>query len=114
MRVCAVCSRAARGFYYTHDLRPSRYPTFALCSQRCQAAASAIAKRKDGVIDKTDMEAKAIRDTRRPFAEVLTELGLMTAFRDRSAAEIDRIIEACVDGFADSMKRQALSDDIPF
>jgi hypothetical protein len=114
VRVCAVCSRAARGFYYTHEMRPSRYPTFALCSQRCQAASAAIAKRNQGVIDKTSMEAKAIKDTRRVFAEVLTELGLMGAFHDRSATEIDRIIEACVDGFADSMKRQALSDDIPF
>jgi hypothetical protein len=114
VRVCAVCSREARGFYYTHELRPNRHPTFALCSHRCQRAGAAIAKRNFGMIDKTAMEARAIKDTRKPFAEVLTELGLMTPFHERTAEEIDRIIEACVDGFAESMRRQALSDDIPF
>jgi hypothetical protein len=66
------------------------------------------------MIDKTDMEKQAIRDARRYFAEVLTELGLMEPFHDRSAAEIDRLIEACIDGFQDSMQRQSLNDDVPF
>lgn len=74
------------------------------------------------MIDKTDMEAKAIRDARRPFAEVLTELGLMAAFFDRKPEEIDRLIEACVDGFQESITRQAaeknkpmsFNDEIPF
>lgn len=114
MRVCAVCSREARGFYYTHEHRPNRYPTFALCSHRCQRAGGAIAKRNFGMIDKTNMEVRAIKDARKPLADVLTDLGLMAPFHDRTAEDIDRIIEACVDGFAESMKRQALSDDIPF
>jgi hypothetical protein len=66
------------------------------------------------MIDKTDMEQQAIKDARRFFAEALTELGLMHPFHDRSAADIDRLIEACIDGFQESMQRQALNDDIPF
>ena len=66
------------------------------------------------MIDKTALETKAIKETRRLFAEVITDLGLMPAFEGRTAAEIDRIIEACVDGFRDAMGRLALNDDIPF
>ncbi|MET3791798.1 DUF6511 domain-containing protein [Aquamicrobium terrae] len=75
------------------------------------------------MIDKTAREAKAIRDARRLFAEALTELGLMAPLFNRSAAEIDRLIEAAVTGYIDSMQDQAariertgtvLDDEIPF
>ena len=58
------------------------------------------------MIDKTDREAQAIRDARHPFAEALTELGLMAPFHGRSATEIDQLIEAVVTGYVDSMQRQ--------
>jgi len=81
---------------------------------RCLNAGAAIARRNRGLIDKTDMEKRAIKDARRFLAEALTELGLMAPFHDRSAEDIDRIIEACIDGFQDSMQRRSLNDEIPF
>jgi len=60
-----------------------------------------------GVVDKTEMEARAVMEARRARAEALAELGLLDAFRNRSAAEIDRVVEACVSGFQASMRRQA-------
>jgi hypothetical protein len=59
------------------------------------------------MIDKTARETLALKDARSHFAEALTALGLMAPFFDRSAAEIDRLIEAAVTGYIDSMQRQA-------
>ena len=59
------------------------------------------------MIDKTARERQAIRDARRPFAEALNELGLMQPFFHRSAEDIDRLIEAAVTGYIDSMQDQA-------
>jgi Family of unknown function (DUF6511) len=114
VRPCAICSREARGFGYVHQLRFDLYPTYRFCSQRCLGAGAAIAGRRNGMIDKTDLEKQAIKDARRPFAEVLTELGLMDHFLDLTAEQIDRLIEAAVDGFQQSMQVQALNDDLPF
>ena len=117
--VCALCSREAKGFGYVHEMRLGEFPHYRFCSMACCDAGSALARKFNGVIDRTPMEASAIKEARRPFAEVLTELNLMAPFHDRSAAEIDRIIEVCVDGFRTAMQRQAaerdpLDDPIPF
>jgi len=88
---------------------------------RCQDAGVVIAGKGDGVIDKTNMETQAIKAARRDLAETLNNLGLMPAFHDRSATDIDAIIEACVDGFQGAMvklaaqaARDKLDDEIPF
>jgi hypothetical protein len=84
---------------------------------------SAIAQRNNGMIDKTARERQAIRDARTLFAEALTDLGLMEPFFHRSAEDIDRLIEAAVTGYIDSMQEQAarrertgtvLDDPLPF
>lgn len=66
------------------------------------------------MIDKSGLEKRAIKAARRNFAEVLMELGLMTPFHDRPAEEIDRIIEACIDGFQHAMHSETLNDSIPW
>lgn len=123
MTLCAICSRETCGLYYTHLLRPDRYPTFAFCSMACLETGAAIAKRNRGMIDKTARETQALKDARRPFAEALSELGLMEPFYNRTAVEIDQLIEAAVTGYVDSMQRQvatlertgtAFDDPIPF
>ena len=111
--LCGVCGRSARGFGYQQYLSPA-YPQYHFCSRACLDAGAKIAGRNRGVIDKTDMEQRAIKDARRFLAETLQELGLMEPFYNRSPEDIDRIIEACVDGFQDSMLRQSKSDDVPF
>ena len=68
------------------------------------------------MIDKTDIEAQAIKDARRTFAEVLTELGLMAPFHDRSAAghrPHHRGLRRWLPGRC-RCSAQALNDDIPF
>jgi hypothetical protein len=104
---CAICGRQSRGHLYCHLLRRDRFPGYAFCSRTCADLGIALARENNGVIDKTQMEIQAIKEARRFLAETLTELGLLAPFYDRSAAEIDRIIEACVDGFQDAMRRQA-------
>jgi hypothetical protein len=87
---------------------------------RCLDLGSRTAKDNLGMIDKTDRERQAIKDARKGFAETLNELGLMAPFFDRTPQDIDRLIEACIDGFRASMMNQqfpttdALDDEIPF
>jgi hypothetical protein len=80
----------------------------------CLTAGSAIARRNHGMIDKTDMEARAIFEARRNLAEALSDMDLMEPFFDRPAEDIDCLIEACVEGFQASMRRQSDAGEIPF
>ncbi|MFN4016722.1 MAG: DUF6511 domain-containing protein [Reyranella sp.] len=75
------------------------------------------------MIDKTAREIQALKEARKPFAEALTEIGLMDAFYHRTAAEIDQLLEAAITGFVESMQRQGavkertgttLDDPMPF
>ncbi len=118
-----MCNREARGFGYVHRLRHDQYPFHRFCSRRCQDVGAKIAGDHHGMIDKTARETQAIKDARPPFAAALTALGLMEPFFNRSAAEIDRLIEAAVTGYVESMQRQAgvqertgtpFDDPIPF
>jgi hypothetical protein len=90
---------------------------------RCLDAGAASARENNGMIDKTARELQALKDARKPFAEALTNLGLMDAFYNRTAAEIDLLLEAAVTGFIESMQHQVaakerngqlLDDSIPF
>ena len=111
--LCALCDREARGFGIMLDGPWLANHSAGFCSMRCMDAGCDRVDRRTGVIDKSRMESQAIKDARRFFAEVLAEMGLLAPFHDRTPAEIDRIIEACVDGFQDSMRRQAAAHD-PF
>jgi hypothetical protein len=111
--LCALCGREARGFGIMLEGPWSANHSAGFCSMQCMDAGGDRVDRRTGVIDKSRMESQAIKDARRCFAEVLTEMGLLAPFHDRGAAEIDRIIEACVDGFQNSMRRQAAAHD-PF
>ena len=112
--LCALCSREARSYGYCHLLNQSRNPHHRFCSLACLEVGMANAKRNNGMIDKTDMEVRAIREARRTLAEALTEMGLMEPFYHRPAEDIDRVIEACVDGFQASMQSQSDKGEIPF
>ena len=106
-RFCSLCGREAKGLGYVHHLRFGKYPHHRFCSVGCFGPGSSLARKANGMIDKTAMEARAVKEACRALAEALAELGLLEAFRNRSAAEIDRVIEACIDGFQASMRRQA-------
>ena len=117
--LCALCGRETKGFGYTHPPAVLPQRTHLFCSMACLTAGVACIKGRGPVIDKTRMETQAIKDARRFLAEVLTEMELLAPFHDRTPADIDRIIEACVDGFQASMQRQAaakdpIEDAIPF
>jgi len=120
--LCAICDREARGFGFCLALRFDLHPHHHFCSMRCLIRGEALAREANGMIDKTARETQALKDARRPFAEAITELGLMPVFHDRPPEDIAQIIEAVVTGYVDSMLRQAgvpersgsFNDPIPF
>ncbi len=112
------------GFGFCYMLNFKKFPFYKFCSITCLDEGAAIARETLGMIDKSQREITALKDTRRELAKVLKEMGLLLAFRDRSATDMDRIIECCVDAFQESVHRQVdeskksnkaiLDDDIPF
>jgi len=121
--VCAICARESRGFGFCLRLQRAQFPSYKFCSRRCQDIGADLATRNYGMIDKTARETQAIVDARKDFAEALSELGLMAPFFDRTAVEIDQLIEAAVTGYIDSMQAQGArserdggitDDEIPF
>ena len=99
---CAICGRDNRGLGWSKDHRHFRY-----CGPACMTK-----HERSGfqMIDKTERERAAIKAARRPFAEALTELGLMPHFENRTAEEIDQLIEAAVTGFTEGLR----ASDPPF
>jgi hypothetical protein len=61
----------------------------------------------------TDMEAQAIKDARRPLYEALLRIGIVNAFDNCSAAEIDYVIETVWDSVRASMQTQSRLGAIP-
>ncbi|MDW8255356.1 MAG: DUF6511 domain-containing protein [Chloroflexota bacterium] len=108
---CGLSGREAKGFGYLNGLRFGEFPHHSFRSMDSCEVGGAFAKRNNGMIGKTPMEGRAMKDARRPLAEALQELGLLGPFHDRGAAKIDRIIEADVDGFQASMQRRASERD---
>ena len=100
MILCAICDREARGFGFCLSLRFDLYPHHRFCSMRCLDRGAAIAREKNGMIDKTAREIQAPRRMRgAPFAEAITEMGLMPVFHDRKPEDIDAASSRpCVDG----------------
>jgi hypothetical protein len=117
---CALCGRESRGFIFDQTIAQAGKGRWKFCSMRCLDGWGILLRGSGGsMIDKTALEKQAIKRARRNFAEALTELKLMSAFQNCTPAQIDQLIEACVDGFQASMQRQAgqqnpLDDEIPF
>ena len=82
MSPCALCGREARGFGYRHGLRRGRHPYYRFCSMACLTAGSANARRNHGMIDKTDMETRAIREARLALHLVLDLVRSLVAGHD--------------------------------
>ena len=54
VRSCAVRGSQERGFGYVHQLWPDRFPSYRFCSMQCLDAGAALARRRNGMIDKTN------------------------------------------------------------
>jgi hypothetical protein len=116
---CIICQRKAKGYGYCYKLQFETYPYYQFCTKRCQDIGVLRANQGNtGMIDKTPREREAIKAARKNLAEVLKDLNLMQPFFNRTPEDIDRIIEACVDGFrrAQIMQQQTdvFDDEIPF
>jgi len=108
MRVCAVCSRQARGFGWVNPRltrsdprRPASYRKF--CSLRCQGAYSNLMKRTGKMIDPTEMEQAALAACLGPLGDYVTALGLDTPLAAYSKDQILGLIDVVVTTYQDQM-----------
>jgi hypothetical protein len=62
----------------------------------------------------TQMERKAIIETRVPLAVALQKLGVLQHFNDIKSEHIDWLILEVWNGVRQSMQQQSLQGDIPF
>ena len=59
------------GLRLTSTSFAGEFPHHRFCSMRCCEAGGALGRRSNGVIDKTQRRQRAVKDARRPLAEVL-------------------------------------------
>lgn len=68
------------------------------------------------MIDPDDRERQALTHALKSMGALMAEIGWSTSFRDLTAGQAEKLAEAAVDGFQDSMLASAptVSSEVPF
>jgi hypothetical protein len=97
----------AHGYWF--QLRcDRRYPEYAACSMACLDAIAESATGHNGVMNKTHMEAMAIKAAKPDFYQALLNIGRADAFNRATAAEMEGVIETIWEALHRSMTAQTL------